>query len=259
MCEASCTKAWTSGCHVCSTRGIVELRLLDELDGAISRQDAVEHLTLVLEAIVENYGEYRDYNSTTTQSDRGEMLYMLLDFLRLRTQYDRVCWHLKPVTWAHEILIGRQQAKAARLWRRALTERIAAEANQYLFRLDILQRSYSIRMSTVADRLAERFVRPMIVDRLRALVKPAMQEAANPDSSKPAFELLEHEAESLANESTGIGFDVPVWVLALEEEVDRASEPNHRCNFEQEIAMGVECVRLTLDGVRSRLDTCGEE
>ena len=40
------------------------------------------------------------------------------------------------------------------------------------------------------------------------------------------------------------------WVLALEEEVDRASEPNHRCSFEQEIATGVECVLLSLDGVR---------
>jgi len=42
-------------------------------------------LSLILEAILENYGEYRDYNSTTTQSDRGDMLYTLLDFLRLRT------------------------------------------------------------------------------------------------------------------------------------------------------------------------------
>ena len=31
-------------------------------------RDAEEHLSLILEAIVENYGEYRDYNSTTTQS-----------------------------------------------------------------------------------------------------------------------------------------------------------------------------------------------
>ena len=61
----------------------------------------------MLESIVENYGEYRDYNSTTTQSDRGELLYMLLDFLRLRTRYDRVCWNLKPVVLAHEILVRR--------------------------------------------------------------------------------------------------------------------------------------------------------
>ena len=44
------------------------------------RAEAVKHLTIMFEAIAENYAEYRDYNSTTTQSDRGELLYMLLDF-----------------------------------------------------------------------------------------------------------------------------------------------------------------------------------
>src|SRR5262249_25363854 len=56
-------------------------KLLNDLEqGTTSLEDAAEHLGLVLESIVENYGEYRDYNSTTTQSDRGELLYMLLDF-----------------------------------------------------------------------------------------------------------------------------------------------------------------------------------
>ena len=72
-------------------------KLLRDLGHRISRSEAVEQLSLILEAILENYGEYRDYNSTTTQSDRGDMLYVLLDFLRLRTEYDRICWHLKPV------------------------------------------------------------------------------------------------------------------------------------------------------------------
>ncbi|MHC4181157.1 MAG: hypothetical protein ACYSWU_26975, partial [Planctomycetota bacterium] len=59
-----------------------ESRLLTELDGPLKRDDAVYHLSLILEAVVENYSEYIDYNSITTQSDRGEMLYTLLDFLR---------------------------------------------------------------------------------------------------------------------------------------------------------------------------------
>jgi hypothetical protein len=236
----------------------VELRLLDELGEQIDFEDAVDHLTLILEAIFENYGEYRDYNSTTTQSDRGEMLYMLLDFLRLRTQYDRVCWHLKPVIWAHEILVSRQQGKAARLWRRALTERIAEEADQYLQRLAKLQQTYSIRMSTVADRLAERFVRPMLIDRMRALVRPAMEEASRTGTT-PTFELLEHEAEALARESTGIGFDVPVWVLALEEEVDRVAEPTQCYNFDLEVAAAVPYVPLSREQVRSKLDACSAD
>jgi len=58
-------------------------KLLSDLESGAALEDAAEQLGLVLESIIENYGEYRDYNSTTTQSDRGELLYMLLDFLRL--------------------------------------------------------------------------------------------------------------------------------------------------------------------------------
>ena len=57
------------------------LRLVAELDGRLPRNQARKHLSLVIEAVVENYAEYRDYNATTTQSDRGELLYTLLDFL----------------------------------------------------------------------------------------------------------------------------------------------------------------------------------
>jgi hypothetical protein len=48
-------------------------KLLEDLEaGTVDYADAVECLTLILEAVQENYGEYRDYNSTTTQSDRGD-------------------------------------------------------------------------------------------------------------------------------------------------------------------------------------------
>ena len=166
-----CIRAWALGCGVArkrTSRSLAPVYCAD-IDDRITREEAEEQLTLVLESVVENYGEYRDYNSTTTQSDRGELLYTLLDFLRLRTEYDRICWHLKPVVLAHEILVRRNQDGAARLWRRALTDRIDQEADQYLQRLAELQKKYAIRMPTIADRLAERFVRPMAIDRIRAL------------------------------------------------------------------------------------------
>jgi hypothetical protein len=195
-------------------------KLLDDVEsGSISIEDAGEQLGLVLESIVENYGEYRDYNSTTTQSDRGELLYMLLDFLRLRSRYDRVCWNLKPVVLAHEILVRRAQDQAARIWRKALTERINDEADQYLVKLAELQKKYAMRMPTVADRLAERFVRPLTIDRIRALVAPAIEEARQ-GGDAPKFEMLQHDTDYLTREPTGVGLDVPAWLVALEEEVD---------------------------------------
>ncbi len=195
-------------------------KLLEALDShEVDRHETVENLTLVLEAIVENYGEYRDYNSTTTQSDRGELLYMLLDFLRLRTDYDRVAWNLKPVVWAHEILVRRGHANAARRWRRTLTERIGEEATKYLLRLTELQKKYAMSMPTVADRIGERFIRPMHIDRIRALIEPAIRGASN-EKPPNEFALLQEETNVLTRDPTGVGLDVPAWLIALEDEVE---------------------------------------
>lgn len=195
-------------------------RLLADLDGPLLRDEAVQWLEIVLEAICENYSEYVDYNSTTTQSDRGEMLYTLLDFLRLEASYDRVAWNLKPVVTAHQVLVRGGRNHAARLWRRAVAQRTAPVADEHLQRLDLLSRQYGMRLPTVADRLGERFVRPLAIDRLCALVRPAMEELRR-GRPPAAFRILEREVASLAREPGGVGFDVPSWLEALEEEWER--------------------------------------
>ena len=309
--------------------GEVPQRLLDDLAAGSPLDDAAEQLSLVLESVVENYGEYRDYNSTTTQSDRGELLYMLLDFLRLRSRYDRVCWNLKPVVLAHEILVRRGEDQAARTWRKALTERIHEEANQYMAKLADLQKKYAMRMPTVADRLAERFVRPLAIDRIRALVAPAIAEAraantsgcsasnvrrgspdpaetaparrgshdpsetqecagsgdprttgsrrvgpaseasagpplagdkssgAKPAPGKPAcpkFEILQHDTEYLTREPTGVGLDVPAWLVALEEEVEDALRESPLGRADHDLAAIVQERLLSYDQARQQLD-----
>ena len=115
---------------------------------------------------MENYPEYVDYNSTTTQSDRGEMLYTLLDYLRLRASYDRVAWNLQPVVLAHEVLVRSGHDEAAEVWRAAVSERTASIAEDHLKRFQRLNRKYGMRLPSIADRLGERFVRPLVVDRL---------------------------------------------------------------------------------------------
>jgi hypothetical protein len=228
-------------------------KLLDDLTGGAALDEIAEHLGLVLESIVENYGEYRDYNSTTTQSDRGELLYMLLDFLRLRSRYDRVCWNLKPVVLAHEILVRRSQDQAARIWRKALTERINDEAGQYLIKLAELQKKYAMRMPTVADRLAERFVRPLAIDRIRALVAPAIEEARQ-GGEAPKFEMLRHDTNFLTREPTGVGLDVPAWLVALEEEVEDVLHADDLGCPDQCLAAIIPAVLLSYEEARAQLD-----
>lgn len=231
----------------------LECRLLDDIGNKISRQDTIYRLTLVLEAIIENYSEYRDYNSTTTQSDRGDLLYTLLDFLRLQTKYDRVCWNLKPVVLAHEILVRRGCKQAAQLWRRALRERIDSEADKFVEKLETLRKKYAMQMPSIADRINERFMRPLVIDRLCSLVQPAVAEA-NRGGPRPTFRMLQYETEFLTREPSGVGFDLPPWLAALEEEVQRVAQPPHERDDYDELELAVPLERLTYEEAMERLD-----
>ena len=197
-------------------------RLLEALEHEIRRDDAERCLTLVLEAIIENYAEYRDYNSTTTQSDRGELLYMLLDFLRLRVRYDRVAWRLKPVVWSHEVLVRRGCESVARRWRRRLRQRIGSEPDRYLQRFQQLQTKYAMQMSSIRDRIQEKFVMPLRIDRLRAFVETAIRHPGTFEAER-AFDGLRLETRLLTTEPTGSGLEVPRWLAALEDEVERTA------------------------------------
>jgi hypothetical protein len=233
----------------------LDWRLLDDLRrGQLAPEVAHEYLSLILEAIVENYGEYRDYNSMTTQSDRGELLYMLLDFLRLRTQYDRICWQLKPVVWAHELLVRRGQQLAAEIWRREFSEQTREQADRLLERLVALQKKYAMRMPTVADRLGERFVRPMAIDRIRALVSPAMQECRRKIAPCSSFELLQQETDLLTREPSGVGLDVPAWLVALEEEVAETLQQEAQWNQAQQLEVMIPRRPLSMSEARRQLE-----
>ncbi|EMI16861.1 hypothetical protein RMSM_06226 [Rhodopirellula maiorica SM1] len=191
--------------------------------GALKISRAERPIALVYEALIDHHAEYLDYNSTTTQSDRGDLVYMFLDFLRLRVRYERIAWNLKPVMWAHEVLVRSGLEAASVLWRRSLSERIDSEAEIYVTKLRQMQKDYAMRMPTVADRILERFVQPMTIDRMRALVGPAMRDAENNQPSR-SFELLEEESEILTRHPTGVGLDVPAWLDALEEEVEQLAK-----------------------------------
>ncbi|MBI3838793.1 MAG: hypothetical protein HY288_12780 [Planctomycetia bacterium] len=248
--------AWLAGVEQAPEAG-EELRLLEDLGENLPRAEAVRHLGLVIEAIVESYTEYRDYNSTTTQSDRGDLVYTLLDFLRLRVHYDRVAWHLKPVLIAHSILVRRGRSGAAEMWRRALAERTAELADTLQSRGAELRKKYAMRLPTVTDRLAERFTRPLTIDRVRALIKPAMDEVRqrqNPtDPPGSAFELLEQETEELTQEPTGVGLDVPAWLLSLEQEVEQQRRAALHLDRPDESRLLLEQVKLTLEEAQRQL------
>ncbi len=228
---------------------------LDDLQsGILSVSEAERWTTLVYETLIDHHTEYLDYNSTTTQSDCGDLVYMFLDFLRLRVRYERIAWNLKPVMWAHEVLVRSGLEKAAITWRRSLSERIGTEAEVYVQKLKKLQSEYSMKMPTVADRINERFVQPMTIDRIRALIAPAMRDAETGVESR-AFESLEQEADLLARHPTGVGLDVPAWLDALDEEVEKLAKRQANSEIDPQALITISIVPLPTAELSEQLTT----
>ena len=238
--------------YVQESPNVPDLRLLDELGSNLPRETAVRFLTIVLESVRENFNEYVDYNTTTTQSDHGNQLDSFLDFLRLRSRYDRVCWRLKPVVWAHRILVHEQENGVARMWRRSLTERIGPKADEYLDDLQELRKKYSIQMNSVARRIEGRFAHQLQIDRLRALVGPSMERPRTRESSR-AFELLVHEAQAFLRSTSGVGVDLPEWLAELENEVHQFLLPTRLRDFWHEPDM-IDQVPIPIAQLREKLE-----
>jgi hypothetical protein len=196
--------------------------LVEELDRKIKRADAERRFQTVLQAVIENYEEYKDYNTTTPQSDYGENLHALLEFLRLKASYERHAWQLRPLALAHEVL-ARRQSRAAESWQEQVTQLTRERAARHLEELTRLEKEHGMHLRTVADRLGERFVKPLALDRLCAMIEPAMAEARRGGPGE-AFAQLERELESYTETTTGVGLDVPHWLRRLEAEVNRVQQ-----------------------------------
>ena len=195
------------------------LRLLDDLDRGIARSDVERYMQIILQTLIENYDHLRDYNATTTQSDYGENIHRLFDFLRLKARYDRAAWLLKPLNLTHEVLARRDGAAAA-LWRERVEGITREAADQYVQELSELERTHGIRLATIRDRIEERFVQPMVLDHLCALIEPALAHAKQ-TLGKDEVSPLEQALAPFAATPSGVGLDAPAWVTRLQGELER--------------------------------------
>ncbi len=211
-------------------------------EATIDKGKAARHFETVLSALLEHYDEYRDYNTTTTQSDYGENLYILLDFLRLKVAYDRYAWRLRPLVLAHDVLCKRGYDRLASKWREFVGERTHRLAEELLTDLSSREGEHGMKLRTVRDRLEERFVQPLRVDQACARVpRAAAARRDNLSEDNTAFQGLLAAIRPLAESPVGVGLDVPAWVRRLEDELrkvklmdpdDEADEPAPSTNDE---------------------------
>ncbi len=198
-----------------------ERLVADLMSGALPIRQAAARMRLVLESIAENHAEYRDWNSTTTQSDRGELLHILLDHLRLKSEYDRIAWTLRPVNMAHRVLAKRGVTEAAAAWRRRMQDETVDTAKGIIARLAAIEAAWGVRLASVADRVRRPFTTALEQDELESLVGPAVTEllSGHPAGAGAA---LEAKARSFLGVASGSGVEVPDWLDRLTGVVDTA-------------------------------------
>jgi hypothetical protein len=194
-------------------------RLVDDwAGGKIDKPRVVRSAEVALQALIEHYDEYRDYNTTTTQSDYGENIHILLDFLRVKVRYDRYAWRLRPLALAHEVLCKSGNDDLAIRWREFIVEKTAGLSEDLLDRLGALETRHGVRLRTIRDRLEERFLLPLEIDQAAARIASAAEAARDGQTEdNPAFARLQASIEPLAANVSGVGLDVPVWIRRLED------------------------------------------
>ena len=107
-----------------------------------------------------------------------------------------------------------------------------------------------MQLPTIADRINERFLRPLIIDRMRALVEPAVN-----DRLENAFAILEDESSLLLKQPSGVGFEPPAWLLALEDEVRRVRRESRMVDEQRLFESLLPAVDLTIEEVQEQIDS----
>lgn len=232
------------------------IRLLEDLEsGKVDGDEVVQILELVYGTVVDKFDRFLEYNTTTTQSDYGEMFYCLLDFLRLEAAYDRDAWNFAPIGVAHKVLSQRGRMGAVEIWESVFMSKSADAADRHLAELRELEETYGVRLPSVTDRLNERFVKPMAVNRMLALVPRAIEDARTGQLPSQSFEALRDEINDYLDSTLGSGIDVPPWLQSLEKEVNRHSTASHGLRHKPELEVKAPPVPLNLRDMRQQLRT----
>jgi len=197
--------------------------LLRDLGRRLSQKEAVDCLELIIESVVENYAAYIDYNSSTTQSDRGERLYTLLDFLRLVAAFNRVIWNLEPVAIAHRVLLEQGCRDDAIAWRQEYYFRTEVIRSDYRRDYRALVRTHGMTLASISQQIE--FGIPSLVEtaRLRAAAAAAVRASNRDEESDEAVELFTI-VDHFKYTNTGTGVELPGWIVAMQDEYSRQSD-----------------------------------
>jgi len=223
-------------------------------DGEIDEEAVVEFIEVVYSAIVDKFDRFLEYNTTTTQSDYGDKFHVLLDFLRVEAAYDRQAWERIPEGIAHRSLAASSREGALKFWEELLENESRDDADSHVSQLRELEHRYGVHLPTVADRLNERFLKPLAVNRMLTLVEPAMKGDA--DATRK-FQRLQEEIAAYMRDQTGSAIDIPQWLQDIEREVSRLEAPADFIKS-PELELRLPMLFVSESEVRNQLDVWGQ-
>lgn len=200
-----------------------EWRLLQDIRrGKISLVKAAKNLQFIAEIILENYAEYVDYNSLTTQSDYGENLHSLLDFLALKERFTRMEWNLTPYMVFYDQLLQKGLWSLADRWEERLVEETASTVSELQEAYSQLSQHHGIHLPILDETLRDGFRGILLRRRMAALARKAVhsKDAARHDES---LSELWRTIEEFGVRHVVMGASAPSWLLELEEHLNRAS------------------------------------
>jgi hypothetical protein len=203
------------------------IRIIDDLqEGKIDREHAVDIMEFVYESVVDNFDVFLEYNTTTTQSDYGNRLYCLLDFLRVKSLYDRFEWNHLPYHFVHEIMTRIEVADMAALIEEELIDETRETAESLMEELQELEVTYGVRLPALHDLIGDRLVGPLQVNRMTARVarcNPELPDVTDEQATE-SFRQLRDEIADYMDGRMGSGIDTPEWMNSLGREQSRVHD-----------------------------------
>lgn len=232
--------------------------LIEDLrDSVIEPREAAAHLEMIYGILIDKFDRFLEYNSTTTHSDYGERFDCFLDFVRLEAEYDRDDWNYTPYRIAHEALIEIGRYQAAQNWEHIFAIRSSEQADEHLLILHDLEAQYGVKLPALKDHIEERFVKPIAINRMLALVREIMEEK-DETVRREYFDDLRVQIEQYQDGTSGTGLEVPEWLRVLDQELRNFEAPEHLSNdpYGEQIIIPV---TINLREMRRQLKTWNDD
>lgn len=229
-------------------------QLVHDLEtGRYEREKAEMILELVYSIVSDKFDRFLEYNSTTTHSDYGDRFHALLDFLRVEVAFERDEWTFTPYQIVHEAFVSAGESEFAVLWEELFLDETREIHQQHQEQLKACEARWGVQLPALADRMREGFVKPLAVNRMRALVKTSLDDVNQGKERSEAFERLTQEIESYREELYGSGVDLPPWLRQLEHQIRQLTGINQSTEKLENDLLELAPIQVSVREVRRQL------